>query len=208
MDIDDDILKRIKNFCFENRVQLVFISIGFIFITLALMIAFKGNKSGGNEVTIVTDENNPHDSIKQEKKVYVSFEGAVVKPDVYELPQGTRLKEALQIAGGLSGKADRKLFSQNFNQAQILVDQQKIYVPELGESQVTGSVIGSSTQANNPLISINNASQKDLESLPRIGPVTAKKIIDSRPYQSINDLVTKKAVGAATFEKIQSQLTL
>ena len=52
------------------------------------------------------------------------------------------------------------------------------------------------------------ASQSELESLPDVGPVTAVKIIDNRPYGSLEDLVAKKAMGQSLYDKLKSQLTL
>ncbi len=47
-----------------------------------------------------------------------------------------------------------------------------------------------------------------LEGFPGIGPATAKKIIDNRPYTRLEDLVTKKAIGPSLFDKLKNQLTL
>ena len=58
------------------------------------------------------------------------------------------------------------------------------------------------------LININTATQTELEALPGVGPVTAGKIIDGRPYQTLEELKTKKAVGNALFEKIKDKLTV
>lgn len=57
-------------------------------------------------------------------------------------------------------------------------------------------------------VSVNSALAEDLEALPGIGPVTAKKVIDNRPYQTLEDLVNKKAMGQALFNKLKDQLTL
>lgn len=58
------------------------------------------------------------------------------------------------------------------------------------------------------LISINSASQFELELLPGVGPVTAQKIIDNRPYETLEELVIKKAVGQKLFEKIKQYVSL
>lgn len=72
---------------------------------------------------------------------------------------------------------------------------------ELAKPQVEGAAVGN-------LVDVNSATQKELEDLPGIGPVTAGKIIAGRPYQSVEELLVKKAVGRALYEKINSQLTV
>lgn len=57
-------------------------------------------------------------------------------------------------------------------------------------------------------VDINTASLSDLDRLPRIGPVTAQKIIGGRPYQRIEDLVIKKAVTRTVFEQIKGQIVV
>lgn len=57
-------------------------------------------------------------------------------------------------------------------------------------------------------ISVNNASGEDLEALPGIGPVTAKKIIDNRPYGSLEELLSKKVLSRSLYEKLKDQLSL
>jgi DNA uptake protein ComE-like DNA-binding protein len=56
-------------------------------------------------------------------------------------------------------------------------------------------------------VDLNNASEKDLESLPGVGPATAKKIIAGRPYSSIDDL-SKAGVSASTIKKITPLVTV
>jgi competence protein ComEA len=69
-------------------------------------------------------------------------------------------------------------------------------------SNSSGSVQGSSTGS----VNINQATEEELDALPGVGPVTAQKIISNRPYQSVDDLVSKKAVGQSVFSKIKDQV--
>ena len=57
-------------------------------------------------------------------------------------------------------------------------------------------------------VSINQATQDELEALPGVGPVSAQKIIDNRPYASIDELISKKVISSSTFEKIKELITL
>jgi competence protein ComEA len=67
--------------------------------------------------------------------------------------------------------------------------------------------VGSALAAAAP-VDINTADQKALESLPGVGPATAKEIIKGRPYKSVDDLANVKGIGKTKLEKIKPLLTL
>lgn len=141
------------------------------------------------------------------KKIKVDVEGEVIKPGVYELSSDARVQDALIAAGGITSNANRNLI----NLAAKIADGQKIYVPAEGEAASASSLggsVGSGDLGKSGLISVNSGSQAELESLPAIGPVTAQKIINARPYGSIEELLSKKAVGKATYEKIKQLIAL
>ena len=170
-------------------------------------------QSGGSTSSGIKKDTS---SAEKTKQITIDVEGAVQKPGVYKLPSTSRIKDALVIAGGLSKDADREKVAQNLNLAAPLTDSAKIYIPSVGEqmagsgstsestSEKNTSVLGSTTS----VVNINQASQSEIESLPGIGPVTAQKIISNRPYQSVQELVDKKAVGASVFGKIKDLVSV
>jgi len=153
-----------------------------------------------------TTQNQPRlikHSDKQSNTIFIDLEGAVVKPGVYELSDKSRLVDALRKAQGLTEQADRYEVARNFNLAKKLTDEEKVYIPFLEERQIYLP-----ESIDQQTISLNSSSQTQLELLPGIGPVTAKKIIDHRSYSSVEELLLKKVVGEKTFEKIVDMIVL
>lgn len=183
---------------------LIFVGVGVVQMSAGKTASVKFEK--GVEVAGASTDSST-------AKIKVDVEGEVINPGVYTLKGDARVQDALIAAGGLSANANRN----SLNLAQKISDGQKIYVPAVGETVSTTSIMGTtgitggSSEAgvgSTGLISINNGSQSELESLPGIGPVTATKVIDNRPYGSIEELKSKKAVGSATYEKIKDLITL
>jgi len=148
----------------------------------------------------------------QPQKIMVDIEGAVVKPGVYRLANGSRIDDLLSLAGGLTDTADTVWVGKTLNKAALLLDGGKLFIPTKGEisspqSSNQESVAGAVSSVNS-LISINSASAKELDTLPGVGEVTTQKIIAGRPYQTIEELLSRKIVGQSVYEKIKSQLTL
>lgn len=151
----------------------------------------------------------PQESVVTPKIITVDVSGAVKQPGVYKLTEGARIEEAITAAGGFDNDADSIFVSKDLNLAQKITDGSKIYIPRQGE-QVSGvtQVVGAVNASNIGKISINSASQSELESLSGIGPVTASKIISNRPYNNLQELVDEKIVPSKTFDKIKDQLSI
>lgn len=149
-------------------------------------------------------------------KIMIEVNGAVKKAGVYELNTESRLKDAISLAQGLSPEADATFFARNFNMARILADQEKIYIPSISEvlsglfvenSQTLNYLTPEST-INEVKVNINKAAPDELDTLPGIGQVTAQKIIQNRPYSTIDELLTKKIVRKNIFEQIKNLVEL
>jgi len=134
----------------------------------------------------------------------VDIGGAVRKPGVYTIETGQRIYELIDKAGGLTDDADLVYFDKNINRAQKLNDQVKIYIPFKTYEKLIVPFVSSSSL----LVSLNSSTISDLESLPGVGEVTAKKIIVSRPYSTIEDLLNRKIVKTNIYEKIKPLVTL
>ncbi|MBU0976247.1 MAG: helix-hairpin-helix domain-containing protein [Patescibacteria group bacterium] len=189
----------------KNKIIIVMF-LALVAIIMGITILLRINSIGDEEIVIekrTEDENNT----EEEKFVRVDIQGEVEKPGVYKLSEGAIFEEILEKAGGLTEKADEDFIEKNLNRAQLLTDQQKIYIPAIGES--SGQTLGGETsQTLNGKISINNASLSELDSLPGIGPAYAQKIIDGRPYKSIEEVKSVKGIGESTFEKIKDRIVL
>ncbi|EKD84520.1 MAG: hypothetical protein ACD_38C00208G0003 [uncultured bacterium] len=151
----------------------------------------------------------PKESLTVSQKIIsVDVSGAVNKPGVYQLKEGSRIENAVLAAEGFAQDANQEYISKYLNMAQKLSDGSKVYVPAIGEGGVVnqGTVVaGIQSEAK---VNINTATQSELEALSGIGPVTASKIISDRPYGTIEDLLSKKVVSKAVFEKIKEQLVI
>jgi len=138
-------------------------------------------------------------------RVYVC--GAVAAPAVYRLPPGSLVEDAVRAAGGPTAEADMD----RINLARELVDQQQVYVPRAGEGEPPPPLSGGVAPSEEPLIDINTADADELETLPRIGPTTAQRIVEYRetygPFEDVEDILEVPGIGPATFEGIRDLIT-
>jgi competence protein ComEA len=149
--------------------------------------------------------------------VIVDMEGAVVRPGVHELPDSSRVGDAIAAAGGYAANVDIGAASRTLNLAAKLTDGQQIHVPALGEADTQGTpAVGGngappSSAPVGALIDLNHASADELDTLPGIGPVTAAKIIDARtqaPFTTVDELQSRGVVGQSTFDKLRDLITV
>ena len=133
----------------------------------------------------------------------VDVSGAVARPGVYRLPPGARVVDGVAAAGGFTTEADRT----SINQAAILRDGARIYVPRPGELPPAGSS-GSDAERK---VNLNQAGVAELEGLPGIGPNTAARIVHSReakPFARADDLQTRGLVAPRVFADLRDAVTV
>ena len=144
-------------------------------------------------------------------ELVVDVSGAVVSPGIYSVLDGNRVADALDLAGGVTAQADLAYLQSTLNLASRVSDEQKIYVPFIEKTQPLETLATDDLATNLSDIdqlSVNFATKAELVKLPKIGEVTAEKIIAGRPYQSTNELLTSGVVTEAVWRQIKDQLKL
>ena len=143
-------------------------------------------------------KNAPEYNQISKKFSYIS--GGIVKPGVYEINESTRIIDLINLAGGFLKEVDHSSIAEKINLSKIVQDEEHIFIPIKNYS-----LLPRNNQSK--LISLNNSSLDQLVSLPGIGPSTAQKIINNRPYSSIEDLLLVDGIGQKTLNSIKDLIS-
>ena len=141
--------------------------------------------------------------------IFVHILGAVVTPGLYELREGDRAVDAVAAAGGFADGADQS----GLNLARFVTDGEQIVVPVVGETPAAAPGGGGSGAAVVPgKVNINTADATALETLPRVGPAMAARIIAWRDengrFTAIEDLMSVTGIGEKTFDAMKDLVTV
>jgi competence protein ComEA len=148
--------------------------------------------------------------------ILVHVDGAVRNPGLYSLPQGARVADAVDAAGGPRPSADLRAL----NLAEPLADGQKLDVPAKGEAAAEtptvpvapASPAPGATASPATVVDLNSADQAALETLPEVGPVTAAAILQYRDesggFSSVEQLLDVDGIGPATLEAMRPFVTV
>lgn len=156
-----------------------------------------------DEMTAGKDNNEKADGPKnpQESVLYVQVSGAVKSPGVYELPEGSRVFQAIELAGGMTEDADM----QSVNQAQPLSDGEMVVVLTVGEA-AEKTAEGADASADDGRVNLNTATEEELMELPGIGAAKAAGIIAWREangsFTQIEDLMKIEGIKEGVFSKL------
>ena len=148
-----------------------------------------------------------------EETIFVDVCGAVQQPGVYELPAGSRIFQAIALAGGLTEEAESRLI----NQAEVLTDGQqiRIYTREESEKQEIAAAAGQNAGvqgAAGAKINLNLADKNVLMTLPGIGEAKAEAILAYRQekggFSSVEELMQVEGIKDKLYEKLKDKVTV
>ena len=176
------------------------------------------------------DDDGEKDTISTQK-IYVYITGEVNVPSVVMLNENSRIIDAINAAGGTTGKANIS----KVNLAYVLKDGMKVNIPndndlknnsnfeyitmssgdgrnDENDGASDGKIFGSSSAHSISFVNINTATQTELETLPGIGPSIALKIINYRKengkFAAIEDIKNVSGIGDSKFEDIKKYITV
>lgn len=144
----------------------------------------------------------------EQEMIVVHVAGAVKIPGVYTLPEGARVFEAVEAAGGALPDADLHAL----NLAEPLFDGRKVTVPAAGSPGLDVQPASLQNQPAGGRISINTATADELEKLPGIGPARAQAIVRDREqnglFGRVEDLERVSGIGPKTVENLREHVTV
>lgn len=136
-------------------------------------------------------------------ELFVHVSGAVVAPGLYLLRDGARVVDAVAAAGGFADGADENAV----NLARPIGDGEQLVVPLVGAAPAAGAA-----PVGDGRINLNTATPSDLDTLPRIGPAMAERIIAWRDengrFTSVDDLLAVPGIGDKMLEALRDLVTV
>lgn len=171
-----------------------------------------------NNQNLCNENNVANES--QKDKIIIHIMGEVINEGIVEIPEGARIIDAVNKAGGFSECAD----TSKINLAYVLKDGQKVIIPSIYDvdkqaelvSSGSGNGIIDETQSSNDikngLVNLNTATKQELQTLPGIGESTAEKIINYRDengnFNDIDDIKNVSGIGDSKFNSIKDMITV
>ncbi len=189
----------------------IFLASGLALVTVGVGLEIRTKMSSSKEKMIKVAASPT--VVQVYNKVTFDISGEVLKPGVYKLSMGSRISDALAVAGGLAVRADREWVEKNINRAKKISDGEKIFIPKKVEGQILGSAVGVPAQVQgSKIININSASVEELDKLDGIGPSLAQRIIDYRNknsgFKDINEVKLVPGIGDKMYEKIKEKIEI
>ncbi len=176
-------------------------AVALVLLALACAVLVAALSRPGAPKTVV--KTAPAATAASSLQIAVHVLGAVERPGFYELRDGSRVLDAIAIAGGLSETADPG----GVNLARFLSDGEQVRVPHVGEIAPATPGVAADGKVN-----LNTADAATLETLPRVGPAMAARIIAWRDanggFSAIDDLRSITGIGERTFAELEPLVTV
>lgn len=190
----------------KNKQKLKMVALPVIVGVAILFFWFNGNSKpvevASAEPVSESEEQNETNNLLT-SLIYVDISGEVNIPGVYEVKEGTRLFQVIDMAGGLTKEAN----IDSLNRAEEVYDGEKIIVGSDSYNGNNNSNDYSTGFSNDGKVNINKADLNELQTLPNIGPAKAQNIIDYRnsngKFQTINDILYVNGIGSKTFDSLK-----
>lgn len=193
---------------FKDRRSLVKVLSIMVILLLALILRVHNSNQSEISVEATTETSEP-----ATEELYVDIGGAVHRPGVYKVANGTRLYEVIELAGGLTSDAD----TDSVNQAAFVEDGVKVIIPIFSEqdgetnNNTQEGVVPQQSTGISGTVNINSADKETLKTLPGIGDVIADRIIEYRSlnrFQAKEDIMNVKGIGNSIFDKIKEEISI
>ena len=203
---------KIPDFTPEQRRGLLVIGIGAITLTIFFFLSSRTEavpvlqEKSTSSGPIPTSANSTAPGTSSNQVIYIDVAGKVKTPGVYQLPEGSRVIDAITIAGGVK----LGVSTSHINLARKLVDGEQVLI--MKEKFISAPTSSGRKSIFAGKVSLNSASKAQFDSLPGIGPVIAQRIIDYRnkngPFQTLESIQSVSGIGESIFRQISSRLTL
>jgi competence protein ComEA len=180
---------------------------GALLLAAALLVGGRYlSGAGASSAAAPAGEDRPLEAVEAAAPaaLVVHVVGAVRRPGLYRLREGSRIADAVARAGGATRRADVSLV----NLAAPVADGAQVVVPRAapGSAMAGGGGAGGTAGPTGP-VHLNNATLEQLDALPGIGPTTAQKILDFRDehgaFTSIDELDAVPGIGPARLEQLR-----
>ena len=166
---------------------------------------------GSTELSAPVDQEEEGEGAAAEEsggaEVVVDVAGKVKEPGIVVLPEGSRVHEAIEAAGGIKGRVD----TTSLNLARVLADGEQVLVGV----EAAGPPAGAGDAGSGPsgaAVNLNTATAEELQTLPGVGPVTAEAIVTWRTengrFSSVDDLLEVSGIGEKTLADLRDRVTV
>ena len=193
--------------------EQLYIILGIIFLVLIGCIigvynqnlASKPSSPESSPTPVLIDRKVKNES----ERCFVHVSGAVIREGLYKLNKGDRLVDLLRLSG-----VDARADLDGINLAELLSDGQKVIIPKKASNIASGDQAPEKniSQKGVKTVNINSADEKGFDSLPGIGPVMARKIVDHRSekgrFSNIEELKEVPGISVKKFEKLRKYISV